>query len=167
MTRVRSRVRLTYNFTYRTVKCLGDEVVGGQQSRGTQRGAKSAGGCGARWRFRGREIGYGGESTSWSGTGNQEGRYPQPGCAQSLASCVASDEQQSRGDEVCCWFNSILLRGRKTGIFRKNIFEWNLRFTCSADTEGAFNISLDAFKTFHPRFHLYLVRHRHSIHKTN
>jgi len=39
--------------TYGSMKGLGDEVVGGQETSGAQSGAESAGGRGARRRFRG------------------------------------------------------------------------------------------------------------------
>jgi len=82
------------------MESLGDEVIGGQQSRGAQRGAESARRRGARRRFRGCEIGYGGECTGRCGAGNEEGRYPQPGSTQGLTASVTGDEEEGRGDEV-------------------------------------------------------------------
>lgn len=79
---------------------MSDEVVGGQQSRGTQRGAESARGCGARRRFRRCEIGYSRECTGRCGTGNEKGCYPQPGSTQGLTAGVTGDEKEGRGDEV-------------------------------------------------------------------
>lgn len=88
------------NSTYGAMKGLGDEVIGGEQSRGAQCGAESARGRGARWRFRGCEIGYGRECTGWCGAGNKKGSYPQPGSTQGLAASVTGDEEEGRGDEV-------------------------------------------------------------------
>lgn len=82
------------------MKGLGDEVIGGEQSRGAQCGTKSARGRGARRRFRGCEIGDGSECAGRCGAGNEKGRYPQPGGTQGLAASVAGDEEEGRGDEV-------------------------------------------------------------------